>query len=169
MSKTFALVKGSDEKGLVQPVVVAMLDKEILASLATTNLDSSSYISTCYFAADKDWNLYFLSSPKSNHARNLVRQPVCAVNLYDSEQPFGTELQGMQLFGVAKQLSPMESVHAFSVYTKKFPELVRYAADLQNLYKHINDRFFEFAITGGKLLSEPTFGKEVYIDFRVGM
>ncbi len=96
-----------------------------------------------------------------------MRNPAAALTLFDSIQKFGTELRGLQLFGTARQLSITESVHAFSVYTKRFPELLRYAADVQAAFKHFEDRFFEFTVKSGKMLDEPTFGKEVYIDFEI--
>ena len=165
MPKTFALQNGHDESGLVQKAVLNLFNDVALGSLATVNLDLSPHINTCYVANDKNWNIYFLSSPKSSHAKNLVRNAACALTLFDSEQKFGTELRGLQLFGTAKQLSLAESVHAFSIYSKRFPDLLRWTSDVQSMFKHLEDRFFEFAVTSGKMLNEPNFGKEVYIDF----
>ncbi len=96
-----------------------------------------------------------------------MRNPAGALSLFDTNQKFGGEICGVQLYGGVRQLSLTESVHAFAVFTKRFPKLLRWTDDIQTLFNHLEDRFFEFAITGGKMLDEATFGKEIYIDFSI--
>lgn len=171
MAKRFKLLSTSDEKGMVEPAAVALFDALTLGSLATVNADGTPHVNACYFApsqeSGREWKLYFISSPKSAHIKNLVRRPSCAIAGFETTQRFGTELRGLQLFGAVRPLSLIESVPAFTLYAKRFPDLLRWAASAQAWFDHFEDRFFEFALTHGKLLDEPTFGKEVYLDFSI--
>lgn len=167
MTKILKTAQGNFPPAKVESAVKQILVNVSLASLSTLAEDGSPYINTCYFAFDATWRLYIFSDPKTAHSVNLKKNPRCALTVYDSSQPFASDVKGLQLFGSARLLSLIESPHAFGVYSHKFPALHNWASNIEAVFGHLQSRFYEISISHGKILDEPSFGKEVYIKFQI--
>jgi uncharacterized protein YhbP (UPF0306 family) len=76
-------------------------------SLATTDGDEP-WVAPVEYAFDEHLNLYFVSLTTSRHARQLERNPVVAVAIFDSRQPAFTG-KGVQIRGRATKHSDTEN------------------------------------------------------------
>lgn len=89
----------------------------------STTLADQPWISPVYFAADKDYNLYFISRKDTQHAENIRKQPNTAVAIYNSTCTPG-QCDGVQLSATARELSLTdEVVHGATVlFSRRFED-----------------------------------------------
>ncbi len=77
------------------------------------------WIATLYYSVDDKLNFYFLSDPKTLHCRHIAKNPKVAFSIADSPQPPGSQKQGIQLYGLAHEVSGRQKiVHALSLWRK---------------------------------------------------
>lgn len=88
-----------------------------VATLATS--DESIWAAAVFYVSD-GYTLYFLSSPTSRHCLNLARDPRVAVTIQE-DYPDWPDIKGVQLEGVAAEISGSDEQHARSLYGQKFP------------------------------------------------
>lgn len=72
------------------------------------------------FYVNEGFNLYFLSSPKSRHVRNLTANTRVAVTIQE-DYPDWPQIKGIQLEGVATRIDGAEQEKARELYGSKFP------------------------------------------------
>lgn len=73
------------------------------------------------FFAQKDYDIYFVSNPKSRHSRAVISNKVMAGAVYNSNSVW-RDVQGLQLSGSVSILSDKKEVkEAQKIYTGKFP------------------------------------------------
>ncbi len=72
------------------------------------------------FYVSEGFNLYFLSSPKSRHARNLAVNARVAVTIQEDYADW-PQIKGIQLEGVAELINGPEEEQARKLYGSKFP------------------------------------------------
>jgi uncharacterized protein YhbP (UPF0306 family) len=72
------------------------------------------------FYANHGFDLYFLSSPSSRHARDLAVQHAAAATVQEDYADWGG-IKGIQLEGTAVQLAGAEEAQARELYGEKFP------------------------------------------------
>ena len=93
-----------------------------LAYLAAHNvmtLSTKSIWAAAVFYASRDFDLYFVSSPKSRHAVDIERDARAAAAIHEDYRDWRS-IQGLQLAGTAVRLEGAERDAAFSVYKAKF-------------------------------------------------
>jgi len=78
------------------------------------------------FYANEDFRLYFLSSPASRHCANIALDPRVAVTVQEDYADWSA-IQGIQMEGVAAELSGEERAHAQRLYAARVPLLARLA------------------------------------------
>jgi uncharacterized protein YhbP (UPF0306 family) len=88
------------------------LVREIVAenhylSLATTD-GAEPWVAPVEYAFDEHLNLYFVSLTTSRHARQIERNPMVAVAIFDSQQPAFTG-KGVQIRGRASRHSDTQN------------------------------------------------------------
>ena len=88
-------------------------------TLATGGPDGP-WAADVYFA-ERDFALYFLSSARSRHARELAAQPRCAVTVHPAPPTSWQQITGLQLSGQARALTGTEAARAIATYLRKFP------------------------------------------------
>ena len=101
-----------------------MRDKA-LAYLAAHNvmtLATRSVWAAAVFYASEGFDLYFLSSPDSRHARDLAADPRVAAAIHEDYRDWRA-IQGLQLSGTAQRLEGAERDAALGLYAAKFPFL----------------------------------------------
>jgi uncharacterized protein YhbP (UPF0306 family) len=114
---------------LKRPVAAARLSaiaRELLAAsslcaIATIAPGGRAHINTAYFAWTDDFELVWLSEPRSRHSRNLLANPTAALAVYDSAQSWGGFDRGIQLFGRARHSEGRIAERAFETYAARFP------------------------------------------------
>jgi uncharacterized protein YhbP (UPF0306 family) len=85
--------------------------------------------SAAVFYASRDFDLYFVSSPKSRHAIDLERSASAAAAIHEDYRDWSA-IQGIQLAGTAARLEGAERDTALACYRAKFSFLNRPAAAL---------------------------------------
>ena len=71
------------------------------------------------FYVNDGYTLFFLSSPKSRHARNLASDPRVAGTVHEDYAEW-TEIRGVQLEGRVRELGGAEAARARALYGAKF-------------------------------------------------
>ena len=94
------------------------LQQHNVATLATS--DGSYPWAAAIFYVSDDHTLYFLSSPTSRHALNLTQNPHVAVTIQEDYSDW-LEIKGVQIEGVATEISGSEEQTARALYGRKFP------------------------------------------------
>lgn len=98
-----------------------------------------------YFAFDKNFDCYFVSSPDSEHCQNLKKDKHVACAIADSRQPNSSKNKiGVQMRGVAVQLRNEKEIKAaLALWHKASPgmEKVVNFKNMQN--KKIHSRIFK--------------------------
>lgn len=82
-------------------IVRAFLETQSTLALATVNSDGQPQVAPIFYVSDDRMNLYWLSSPKSRHSLNLVRNPKVAATVYPSVWHWN-DIVGLQLEGEAR-------------------------------------------------------------------
>jgi len=88
-----------------------------VATLATS--DGMNPWAAALFYASDGYTLYFLSSPTSRHCLNLVKNPCVAVTIQEDYSDW-LEIKGVQIEGVACEISGGEEKKARKLYGQKF-------------------------------------------------
>lgn len=103
---------------LTKPMVADFLVNYKLMSVATNG--EFPWIASVYYAFDQDLNLYFLSAPTTIHAKQIIQNHKVSVAVCDSHQDVNQPKKGLQLSGIAKQLSdPNEIKYALQLWKAK--------------------------------------------------
>ena len=89
-----------------------------VATLATGS-DGDLWAAAVFYA-EEDYILYFLSSPASRHCLNLAQNPTVAVTIHEDYSDW-LEIKGVQIQGVAVEISGAEEEKARRLYGRKFP------------------------------------------------
>lgn len=84
-------------------------------SLATTGQDGV-WVNPVYFAIDGNFNIFFISLPRSRHMVNIGSGAPVAVAIYATDQPPGGHVRGIQLAGWAQLVDDEELNEACNVY-----------------------------------------------------
>lgn len=93
---------------LTKRMVLDFLPRHKLMQVATYG--EHPWIATVYYTFDKALNIYFLSSPLTLHAKNIMKNPKVAVSIADSDQKINKPKRGLQIYGLARQISGLEKV-----------------------------------------------------------
>ena len=98
------------------------LDEIGTLTLATTSNEAEPWAATVFFAADKRFNLYFVSDHRTRHGRDIeANQRVAATVNPDCDN--WHEVRGLQLGGTVEVVEGAERAKALLLYFKKFPQI----------------------------------------------
>ena len=89
-----------------------------VATLATRSGDDL-WAAAVFYVHD-GFTLYFLSSPTTRHCTNLARDPRVALTIQEDYSDW-LEIKGIQIEGVAAEISGTEEDLARRLYGEKFP------------------------------------------------
>ena len=97
------------------------------------------WIATVYYTFDNDLNLYFLSDPATLHCKQIGENNKVAVAIAESPQDINKPKRGLQVSGVAEQLTTVEKVTQALKLWKQYlhvrdPKLT-YKAVKKSMYK----------------------------------
>lgn len=96
--------------------------EKALAYLAAHNvmtLATQSVWAAAVFYASEGFDLYFVSSPNSRHARDLAADPRVAAAIHEDYRDWRA-IQGIQLSGAAERLEGAAREAALACYRQKF-------------------------------------------------
>ncbi|MEJ8569675.1 pyridoxamine 5'-phosphate oxidase family protein [Elongatibacter sediminis] len=112
----------------------AFVDAFSTLTLATTGPDGP-WAAALFFARDEALNLYFISSPKSRHVRNLgADRRVCVTVNGDHDDWF--DIRGLQIDGVAEYIAPAQRDEVAEYYLSRFSDLRRIVSEPGTAAEH---------------------------------
>ena len=89
-----------------------------VVTLATSGSDGP-WAAAVFYVSD-GFTLYFLSSPTSRHCRNIARDPHVAATIQEDYADW-PEIKGLQLDGIASNISGEDEARARALYGEKYP------------------------------------------------
>ena len=98
--------------------VLRYLGDHNVATLATGG-NGDIWAAAVFYVCD-GYTLYFLSSPTSRHCLHLEQSPRVAVTIQEDYSDW-LEIKGVQIEGVASEISGAEEEKARRLYGRKFP------------------------------------------------
>jgi len=100
---------------LTKEMIRNFLSKNSLMTVATSGV--FPWIATVYYTFDVALQLYFLSDPSTIHAQHILVNQKVAVAIADSHQSISSSKCGLQLWGIAEQISGIYKVtHALKIW-----------------------------------------------------
>lgn len=97
--------------------VLDFLSTQKLMSVAT--FGDFPWIASVYYTYNKKLELFFLSDPATLHCTQIAQNPLVAVAIADSSQSPRIKKKGLQVSGVAEQISYAAKVrHALNIWKK---------------------------------------------------
>jgi uncharacterized protein YhbP (UPF0306 family) len=121
------------------------------------------WVASMYFATQESGTLYVLTPPTTRHASAWQADPIVAVAIYDSTQPFDGMKRGLQLTAKVEQIAVAQSEPAISSYGERYPMMQAWLSGVEDL-ERLESRFFELTVVSAKVFDEPRFGAEVWIE-----
>jgi len=98
-----------------------LCDSVSTLTLATSG-DDSPWAAAVFFAADKKFNLYFVSDHRTQHARDIAANGKIAATI-NPDCDNWNDVVGLQLRGSVSVVDGLERAKAFALYFKKFPQI----------------------------------------------
>lgn len=99
--------------------ITAYLAKANMMQLATANGDKP-WICNVWFAADKDLNIYWISSSNRRHSIELSDNPHVAAAICTVREPSEGDNGAIQLEGLAHEVSDSNEInHAMDLYVER--------------------------------------------------
>jgi uncharacterized protein YhbP (UPF0306 family) len=148
------------------------LEETALCSLATVGRTGRAHVNTAYFEYSDDLAVYFLSHPRARHCENLERNRSGALSIFRSDQTWGGQDRGVQLFGEARRVVGRARVVAESVYSARFPLYRRWLDATTSEGRQIGLQlrtysFYRFRSRKVKVFDEETFGDASFVSASV--
>ena len=98
------------------------LDEVGTLTLATATADAEPWAATVFFAADRHFNLYFVSDHRTRHGRDMADNAVVAATV-NPDCDNWHDVRGLQIAGRAEVVDGVERAKALLLYFKKFPQI----------------------------------------------
>ena len=100
--------------------------REFLDSIGTLTLATSSddtpWAATVFFAADKDFNIYFVSDHRTQHGRDMAANESVSAAINPDVKSWD-DVAGLQVRGKVSIVDGMARAKALAVYLMKFPQI----------------------------------------------
>lgn len=127
------------------------------------------WIATVYYAFESDLTLYFVSSPTTLHARHIKTNENVAVAIVDTHQKIKAPKIGLQLYGIAKQITNKIQLKRALDCWKKYLGVNDPKFSFENIEKNvISSRLYEVRPKRIKYFNQELFrvedGKEPVIE-----
>ncbi len=90
-------------------------------TLATAG-DNLPWVATVFFAADKNFDLYFVSDYRTRHGREMAANNRVAATI-NPEVDNWNDVRGLQLEGRVEVVKGAGRAKALALYLKKFPQI----------------------------------------------
>lgn len=144
---------------LTKETVLDFLSKHKLMTIATYG--DHPWIASVYYSFDKNLNIYFLSSTDTLHAKHIASNPQVAVAIADSHQTPSQNKIGLQLYGVATEISNLAKIRHALAHWKSSLDIINPDLDYNGMFqKLIKSRMFRIEPKEIKLFDEELFDTE---------
>ena len=162
ISQKFHHEKFSDNK--IRDSIEAIINSNTLLSMASIKDGKESWINTVYYAYDPQLIFYFLTSPTTQHSKNIEKHPSVAVSIFDTHQNPTDKKSGIQLFGSCHRVVDEEVAEGLRLYTERFTWLANYIKEPKDFDKGIlESKLYVITPHTIKLFDEVIFGEEKWV------
>ncbi len=104
-----------NEQEKLHDLIAEYLKEAKMMHLATVR-DGKPWTCNVWFAADKDFNIYWFSSRNRRHSEDVENDPHVAASIWIPSKP-ADESRGIQLEGAAERVTnPVEIAKSISIY-----------------------------------------------------
>jgi uncharacterized protein YhbP (UPF0306 family) len=114
-------VSDSGEKE-ARAIAACFLNDISTLTLATASEQGEPWAATVFFAADKNFNLYFVSDHRTQHGRDMAASSRVAATV-NPDCDSWHDVRGLQLRGTVDVVEGAERARALLLYFKKFPQI----------------------------------------------
>lgn len=101
--------------------VGSFLDSFSTLTLATYG-PTGPWAASLFFARDEELNLYFMSSRRTRHVKDLLTEPTVAVTVNEDHNNW-TDIRGLQISGTAEVVAENGRADAAELYLQKFSDV----------------------------------------------
>ena len=89
--------------------------------------NNKPWAATVFFAFGKDLNLYFFSTSKRRHSKEITANPnVAGVIAREHKETLGEPSRGLQFEGECKLVTEDEAKAAYELYQKRLPKITKF-------------------------------------------
>ena len=100
--------------------IAQLVKRESTLSVATCSFDGSPQNTPLFYLSDDTLQLYWFSSPSSEHSGNLKTNPAAAVTIYRSTDQW-KKIRGVQMCGTVSMITdPLRFKSISREYTERF-------------------------------------------------
>jgi len=126
--------------------------------MAVATYGDFPWIASVYYTFDNDLNLYFLSSPSTLHCKFIQQNSQVAVSIADSAQSIAKPKKGLQVWGIAEQISDAAKImHALKMW-KDFLGVIDQELTYKNMVtKVVSGRMYRITPKRIKLFDQELF------------
>lgn len=114
---------------------------------------SFPWIATVFYTFDDNLHLYFLSDPSTLHCKQIAQNNKVAVAIANSSQNINKPKRGLQIYGIAEQLSSVEKVTQALKMWKQY----LHVRDPKLTYKAVKNSMYRIAPKRIKLFDQELF------------
>lgn len=155
-------MKNKDRKEILN-----YLNSQRIMTLATC--DKEPWVASVYFVADKDLNLYFVSSPQSKHCKDIEKNNKVACAIADSHILNTEEKIGIQLQGLTFEVKGWDKTKVFlKMWHKVNPGAEK--INIKNMKAGVvASRVYKIKPTFIKFMNKKLFGKKTFGEFKLAL
>lgn len=138
--------------------VIAILESRTELAMATLR-GLESHINIAHYAYSNALDIYILSSPNTQHIRNLDVNPSVASVIWITSESGENSYRELQLFGTCERVQKLELIDALRQYSQRFKSFRKVIKHPTDFAKGLTDsRLFVIKVVSIKLIDEPRFG-----------
>ncbi len=113
------ILSGDGDEATLKESIRHILDTTPLLAFATVDKESNKpHISNSYFGYSSSLQIITLTSPESNHSKNIENNPDVAVNVTNTMQLPASKKSGLELIGKMRRARGLEATKAYANYFK---------------------------------------------------
>lgn len=159
------LLAGEAKEADIKASIEKILKDTPLLTFATVGDDNMPHVSNSYYGYSPSLQLISLTSPASNHIKNITRNPQVAVSITNTMQLPTSKKTGLELIGTMRQAKGFEATKAYAQYLKKIIGMpkAKDGGGGPKLSKMMTSKPYIIDVSIVKVLDEGKFGGDVMI------
>jgi uncharacterized protein YhbP (UPF0306 family) len=106
----------------------AVIEANKYLVLGTVDAEGLPWVTPVYFTPDGHTDFYWVSSPDSEHSRNVARNPTVSIAIFDSSVPIGGA-SAVYLRAHVDEVPDAELDRCAALYSDRLPELRTFTPD----------------------------------------
>lgn len=117
-------VDGYKESGQEPQLLREYVKQGMLMQICTVSRDGAPWLAHCWYAADRDLNLIFMSKNGRRHSKEILENGRVAGGIIAIQlEGLGQKVRGVTYEGVAKAVESNDLDTAYSTYSGRWPQV----------------------------------------------